>query len=155
MRSLPGKLTPRPEWVIGLDHLAIAKMSGVAMSGRACVLAVLMALGGCAAMPEAIPDVSQSASVSQVDASTVTEAEDESTGLERRTPTRASRMAQRRSSTSTAVAGSSAVKVKSSAVEDTDEPNPDRATAARRMDEQSQRWNTAAKRAIGSICAGC
>jgi hypothetical protein len=125
-------------------------VSGLAMCGRTCVLAVLIALGGCASMPETIRGVPQ------VNATSGIGTEDELTDLERGRPPRASRTAKRRSPTSNAVAASpAAVKVKSSASENIDEPDPDRASAARRMDEQSQRWNTAAKQAIRSICAGC
>jgi len=106
-------------------------------------------------MPQAMLDVPETRSLLQADASAVTEAQDEST-LEDRTPPRTSRTAKRRPAASRAVAAPSAVvKVKPSPLPTTDEPDPDRAVAARRMDEQSQRWNTAAKQAIGSICAGC
>ena len=126
------------------------------MSGRACVLAVLMVLGGCASMPGAITDVPETTSLLQADASAVAGAEDESMAPEDATPPRTSRAPKRRSAPSRAGAASAAaVKVESSALPTTDEPNPDRAVAARRMDEQSQRWNSSAKQALRSICAGC
>jgi len=126
------------------------------MCRQACLLAVVLVLGGCAPWPHANHNMAQPIAAVQVETSAAAESRKEGKKHPRRKLSRATRAKTPAAQLfNPAVTFAEGAPVDAMETGNIDQPSPDQANAARRMDEQAQKWNTTAQHAIGSICRGC